>query len=113
MSVRSSTRLVLATTLGAVLAACAADEPSAPAIDCATADVKPFSELGAVFAHCTGCHSGSDAPEGVRFDNYADAAADALRGASEIADGAMPPGGGLSEDDAQAFLVWARCGTPE
>lgn len=85
----------------------------APEIDCATADVKPYAELGPVLANCTQCHSGSSAPEGVRYDNYADAAADALRGAAEIADGEMPPGGGMSEADKQAFYAWARCGTPE
>jgi hypothetical protein len=103
----------LASTCLLALAACGETGDDVPTLDCSTADVRPYSELGAVFANCTGCHSGNDAPESVRFDSYADAAANALRGAAEVSEGSMPPGGGMSEADKQALYAWARCGTPE
>lgn len=103
----------LFTTLAFALTAAACGDAEPPAVDCATADVKPFSQLGEVMGYCTPCHSGSNPPEGVRFDNYTDAAADAARGAAEIADGEMPQGGGMPESAQQAFIHWALCGKPE
>jgi hypothetical protein len=104
--------LVLALGLSVVMSACSGDD-EVPTVDCATADVKPYSQLGDVMGYCTPCHSGANAPEGVRFDTYADAAADAARGAAEIESGEMPQGGGMPESAQQAFIAWALCGKPE
>jgi mono/diheme cytochrome c family protein len=84
-----------------------------PTVDCATADVKAYSELGDVLAYCTDCHGDRRAEGGIRFDSYDEAVRGADRGAQSIADGSMPPEQNMPEDAQQAFYAWAQCGTPE
>ncbi len=84
-----------------------------PTVDCATADVKPYSELVDVMVYCTDCHGDRRAESGIRFNSYGEAVRGADRGAQAIADGSMPPGEDMPDDAQQAFFAWAQCGTPE
>lgn len=73
----------------------------------------------ALLESCTGCHSAGlagearhGAPEGVDLDTLAGARAWAEAAAEQVGDGLMPPGGGMSEDEATALLQWLSCGAP-
>ena len=94
----------------AVLAACGS---SAPTVDCSATPPKGYAQLTDVMAQCTGCHGATGARDGVRFDTYDEAVKNASRGADEIASGSMPPGGGMSDAQKEAFYAWAQCGTPK
>ncbi len=92
---------------------------SYPEVDCDAVEVKGYSEM-TIWDSCTGCHSSglmgadrSDAPVGVDFDTFEAAMAEIEHAASDVAAGAMPPGGGLSDAEKNELYVWARCGTPE
>jgi hypothetical protein len=84
----------------------------APSIDCATSDVKGFSELTAVTSYCTDCHGTGRRDAGISLATYDDAVAAADRSQDVIASGSMPPGGMPAELEDE-FFVWAQCGTPE
>ena len=86
---------------------------AATEIDCATADVKPFSELSSSFIYCTSCHGQNKADSGVRYDTYEAAVRHAQAAEDTIADGSMPPGGDMPEAEAEAIYAWVQCGTPE
>lgn len=85
----------------------------AETVDCATATVKPFSELQSELAHCTNCHGANRADAGYRYDNYDDASRAASAAADEIGSGSMPPDEDLTDDEVTAITAWALCGTPE
>ncbi|MDC0674658.1 hypothetical protein [Nannocystis radixulma] len=106
------------------LLACGGDEGNedAPEIDCAATPAPKYSEMSAVWAKCTTCHSSTlgagsraNAPEGIDFNTYADAKAEAALAMHEVYEGAMPPAGlpALTEDEEQQLYRWASCGTPE
>jgi len=68
---------------------------------------------------CTPCHASnlepderSGAPVGLDFDSYDNVVAVANLIASSIEDERMPPVGGLSQDERDAFVAWVECGTP-
>ncbi|MCB9749070.1 MAG: hypothetical protein H6713_03585 [Myxococcales bacterium] len=120
---RSRSHLIIAAALALVgLAGLACDEDHGgdyPEVDCSTADVKSFAEM-TVWGSCTSCHSSAlsgssrqSAPEGVDFDSFEAAMAQADHAAAEVAEDEMPPGGGLSEDAKNELYAWARCGTPQ
>ncbi|MBL8743901.1 MAG: hypothetical protein JNK04_22485 [Myxococcales bacterium] len=92
-----------------LLTACNSD---APTIDCATADVKGYSELTEVMSYCTDCHGESRRDAGISLATYDDAVAAADQSQDVIANGSMPPGGMPAELEDQ-FFAWAQCGTPE
>lgn len=106
-------RTYAAIRAASILALTGCSSADVPTIDCATATVTPYSQLGSVMANCTGCHSGANAPHGHRYDTYADAKKNAEEGQQEIANGSMPPEGTMSDADKEAFYAWAQCGTPE
>ncbi len=90
-----------------------------PEVDCDAVQVKGYAEM-TIWDSCTGCHSSAlmgddraNAPVGVDFDSFASAMMDAEHAAGEVAAGAMPPGGGLSDAEKDELYAWARCGTPE
>lgn len=91
-----------------------------PEVDCTATPAKKFSEMSAVWAKCTACHSSAvtgaargGAPVDINYDTYAAAKAEATPAASEVAEGAMPPGGGLTDAEKEQIYAWAQCGTPE
>lgn len=93
---------------------------SVPEIDCTATPPMKYSEMTAVWAKCTSCHSSmltgtarANAPAGIDFDTFDAAKAEAHEAASEVAEGAMPPGGGLSEAEKTQIYSWAQCGTPQ
>ncbi|RJO74289.1 MAG: hypothetical protein C4523_01180 [Myxococcales bacterium] len=70
--------------------------------------------------YCTRCHasaltggSRNNAPTNVNFDTYEAAAASAERANGRIQDGTMPPGGGVSQEEKDAFQQWVDEGLPE
>lgn len=103
----------LAFALAAAFGASTGCNGGADAVDCATATVKPFSELKSEFSQCTSCHGGRRADSGYRYDNYDDAAQGASAAADAIGSGSMPPDEDLSDAAANAINAWALCGTPE
>ncbi len=89
-------------------------------VDCS--NVPSFADMD--WSACTHCHdsalSGDDrqfAPMSVNFDNYADASMQADRAMSRVDAGTMPPansdGPELTQEAADAIILWASCGTPE
>lgn len=115
-------RLPLALLLSALLLpACdSGDEKEAgPDVDCGTATVPKFAEVTA-FAKCTACHSSdkagtarAGAPVGINYNTYADAKLNAPKGMDEVYEGAMPPGGGMTEAEKTQIYNWASCDTPQ
>lgn len=92
-----------------------------PAIDCDTTDVPAYAEVS-IWPSCTNCHAstltGADrmgAPEGVDYDTYEAAVANADAAVEEVAEGKMPypDGSGVSEEEKQSLYAWVECGTPE
>ncbi len=90
-----------------------------PEVDCDNSNVPSYADLAAINS-CTGCHSsdlsGADragAPEGVDYDNHADAMRNAESGAREVFAGRMPVGSTLGAGDKEEFYLWALCGTPQ
>lgn len=82
-----------------------------PTIDCATADVKGFAELGETTSYCIDCHGNGRRDAGISFATYDDAVAAADESQGVIASGSMPPGGMPTELEDELF-TWAQCGTP-
>jgi len=124
------TPLALVMLLG--LGGCKGDDPAPP-----TVEPQPTGDTGTTLAcddvswestgqpflstWCTACHSSElasgarfGAPVGVDFDSYADVLAlAALVETSALGSEArMPPVGGASDDDKEAFGRWLACGLP-
>ncbi len=115
--------LSLALLLSApLLPACdSGDDEGGPNVDCSTVTVPKFAEVTA-FAKCTACHSStltgtarSAAPEGINYDTYAAARANAPTAMSEVYEGAMPLPGSPPLTDAEKDQIynWASCDTPQ
>lgn len=102
----------LALVLSVFVVSCSGG-PAVASVDCATATVPTYAELGNALAYCTSCHGASRHDEGVRYDTYALAKQNAARGADEIASGAMPEGTDMPDELAQQLVTWAACETPE
>src|SRR5689334_6672320 len=88
----------------------------------ACADVKPYSELGSVFAKCTNCHSATlvtptdrqAAPLGFDYDTYEAATAHPAETRSVVESGAAPiPPTTLTPTEKSALLLWIDCDMPE
>ncbi len=86
---------------------------SVPTIDCSTAAVPRYSELGEALSYCTRCHGAGRGDAGVALATYDDAVSVADESVDAIADGSMPPRGAMPEAQRQAFYTWAQCGAPE
>lgn len=84
-----------------------------PTIDCASVEVKGYSELGDSLGYCTDCHGSGRAAAGIDLSTYEGAVSGAEASQAAIADGSMPPEGMMPDDLQQAFYAWAQCGTPE
>lgn len=91
-----------------------------PEVDCAAAPVPKFSEMSAVWAKCTSCHSStltgparSGAPVGYDYDVYASAKAEATEAAAEVFAGTMPIGTTMTDAEKDQLYRRAQCGTPE
>lgn len=82
-------------------------------VDCTTATVPTYAELGSSLAYCTSCHGASRAEKGIRYDTYDAAVSGAQQGADTISDGSMPEDSDMPDAEATAFITWAECGTPE
>jgi len=119
MTLRLALVLLLAAPL---LPACdGGEETDGPNIDCATATVPKFAEMTA-WGKCTNCHSSSltgaarnAAPEGINYDNFADARANAQTAMHEVYEGEMPLAGSpdLTEAEKTQIYTWASCDTPQ
>jgi uncharacterized membrane protein len=105
------------------LGGCATADSDLPEADvCADQPVVTYENFGQGFMtqHCQSCHASalvgdarSGAPASVSFDT----AADVGRFASAILDvsvenDAMPPGGGVADDDRARLEIWLRCFAP-
>ncbi len=91
-----------------------------PNIDCGAVTVPKYSEMEAVWARCTSCHSTTltdtarnGATPGIDFDNYTDAKRNAQQAMDSVFAGRMPLGGSLSDPDKNSIYAWASCDTPE
>jgi uncharacterized membrane protein len=96
------------------------DEEEGPNVDCATATVPKYSEMSA-WGKCITCHNSNltgtarqAAPEGINYDTYEGARANAQTAMSEVFEGAMPLAGSptLSEAEKTQIYNWASCDTP-
>ena len=62
--------------------------------------------------HCTACHGALSAYGGVRL-HTSDLASDmGSRALVRMSEGSMPPGGGVSQREIQAFSHWLHTHTP-
>lgn len=75
--------------------------------------------LPVLLGACTSCHAAGlvgearhGAPEGLDLDSLAGARAWAEAVTAAVEAGSMPPGGGLSEEDAARLIAWLGCGAP-
>jgi uncharacterized membrane protein len=116
-------RILSFALLFAALPACdgGGEEEEGPNVDCGAVTVPKFSEITA-WSKCTSCHSSTltgaaraGAPDGINYDNYADARTHAQKGMEEVYEGEMPLPGSpqLSEAEKQQIYNWASCDTPQ
>ncbi len=93
---------------------------SPPVIDCSTATVPTYDQVGA-FTLCSACHNSrftgaarQGAPRGINYDTYEAAAPRTKLTQGVIADGSMPPGNAFALTAAQEEQVytWYQCGKP-
>lgn len=107
--------VLVSVTLSALLlpSLTACDGSQLPAIDCSTAEVKGYSEIGDAVAYCTGCHGGSNPRAGISLATYDDAATYADEIAEVVSNGEMPPDGNMPQAQQLELVTWAQCGTPE
>ncbi len=118
----------------ALLAACSGDDgsdggprpgttdsgPVATWDDCHTSPLRYDTFAQPLLATwCTPCHASnlepderSGAPVGLDFDSYDNVVAMANLIASSIEEERMPPVGGLTREEREAFVAWVECGTP-
>jgi uncharacterized membrane protein len=106
------------------LVACGAGPQADPRCDVAEPLTYEGWGRGFVDKHCVGCHSGlippaqrRGAPSGVDLDTYRGVLqwaerieARSLVAASGDGDDAMPPGGGLTDEELLMLEEWLRCG---
>lgn len=93
------------------------DDDDLPDVDCTT--VPKYAEVTA-FNKCSTCHASSktgaaraDAPMNINFDTEALAQQYAMKAASEVNEGAMPPkatGITLTAEEKDKLFKWALCG---
>ena len=110
-------RLLLSTLL---VAACGGSDESDPLPDeCVDVPLVTYENFGAGFlaANCQSCHASTsanrnNAPANVTFDTKAQALQfrDRILVRSGVANGGMPPGGGLSEEQLRLVQAWLTCG---
>jgi mono/diheme cytochrome c family protein len=62
---------------------------------------------------CVVCHTGSNAPKGVRLDTYAQASTNAAKALAAMQGGTMPPGNPLPASSVQLFADWIAGGKPQ
>jgi len=93
---------------------------SPPEIDCSTAVVPTFDQLGGL-EQCSACHSTryegaarQGAPRGIDYDTYDAAKPRKTSTQGVIADGSMPPGGAfpLTATQEEQIYTWYQCGRP-
>lgn len=72
-----------------------------------------------LLGQCTACHASGrigdqrhEAPDEVNLDSLAGAREWSEAIAAQVRAGTMPPGGGLSAEDAEDLLDWLDCGAP-
>lgn len=87
--------------------ACAADEQAerAPLSDYSTHAAPTLR------THCTACHGELRGEGGVQLNTYSLASTAGQRALERMRDGSMPPGGGLSEGEIDAFQLWMDQGS--
>jgi uncharacterized membrane protein len=105
-----------------VLTAIACSDDDEPADEC-SGTIPTFSQVTALSAVCTNCHSSTKtgdarngAPDEDNWDVYATARAEAAEIAEEVEEGAMPPPGSgftLTAAQKEQLLLWAECGAPQ
>lgn len=93
------------------------EEGALPDVDCPTTPVK-YEEVTA-FTKCATCHSSTktgaaraDAPADINFDTEGGAKMKAMKAASEVNEGAMPPkatGITLTDAEKDTLYKWALC----
>jgi hypothetical protein len=101
----------------ALLAGCDGEAPPPAAIPCEDVGWDGLAEP-VLTTWCTPCHAATvpeedrrGAPLGVDFDTWAGAAMWADRIAVRAAPGgAMPPAGGMTDDERERLIRWAECG---
>lgn len=110
--------------LALLVTACGAEEstpqektPNA----CDDVPLVTYENFGAGFlaANCQSCHASGaadrhDAPANITFDNRQQALSlrDRILVRAGTANGGMPPGGGLSDEQRQLVTDWLTCGDP-
>lgn len=62
--------------------------------------------------HCTACHGALRAEGGLRLDSASVASQAGSRALVRMEEGSMPPGGGVSSAEIQAFSDWLDAGAP-
>lgn len=106
--------------LPALLCGCqpAGPDEVPPTVDCDEADIQAYEDLP-IWTSCTECHASDltgawrkGAPEGVDFDSYDAAVAEAEDAAIEVYIGNMPFTGDVTEEEKEQLYAWALCGTP-
>jgi uncharacterized membrane protein len=93
------------------------EDEELPDVECPTTPVK-YEEVTA-FTKCATCHSSTkmgaaraEAPTDINFDTEAAAKAHAMKAASEVNEGAMPPkatGITLTDAEKDTLYKWALC----
>jgi len=62
---------------------------------------------------CVVCHTGANAPKGIRLSSYATASTNASAALTAMQGGAMPPGNPLPASSVQLFADWIAGGKPQ
>ncbi len=62
--------------------------------------------------HCTACHGALRSEGGVQLHTLSLASSGGARALTRMAEGSMPPGGGVSQGEIDAFTLWMAQGAP-
>lgn len=62
--------------------------------------------------HCTACHGALRSEGGLQLHTLSLASSGGERALARMAEGSMPPGGGVSQREIEAFTLWMDQGTP-
>lgn len=104
--------LFVALTFPALVSGCGADLGECPADSAA----QQAQGLEILTTRCMNCHSSQvqgsarlGAPEDLNFDDSGTVSDEAGEMWGEVEEGAMPPGGGLSEADRELLRIYLAC----
>jgi len=106
---RALSVLALAAPLAMGFAGCGADLGECPTDATAAAQKQAGNDVVKMKCATAGCHNSPNPAEGLDFSSESVVKSNAVEMHSQVTEGAMPPGGALSDADMEALRVYLAC----